>query len=292
MTTLIRTVKELQAYRAGIKGKGSIALVPTMGALHEGHLSLIREARSRADHVIVSNFVNPLQFGPGEDYERYPRTLEADLELVDTLADAMFAPEASDMYPYPEPFQVDVGPIGRMLEGEIRPGHFNGVATVVLKLFLLAQPHVAIFGQKDAQQLAVIRRLVHDFNLGIEIVGVPIVREESGLARSSRNSYLSESGRADALALSGLLSQALECPTAAELLALLRTDEESSRVTWDYRLAVNPATFEEIDQAFVGEALVVLAARVEGVRLIDNALVNLAPADAQQTSKEAYSGKY
>lgn len=292
MTTLIRTVKELQAYRAGIKGKGSIALVPTMGALHEGHLSLIREARSRADHVIVSNFVNPLQFGPGEDYERYPRTLEADLELVGTLADAMFAPEASDMYPYPEPFQVDVGPIGRMLEGEIRPGHFNGVATVVLKLFLLAQPHVAIFGQKDAQQLAVIRRLVHDFNLGIEIVGVPIVREESGLARSSRNSYLSESGRADALALSGLLSQALKCPTAAELLALLRTHEESSRVTWDYRLAVNPSTFEEIDQAFVGEALVVLAARVEGVRLIDNALVNLAPADEQQTSKEAHSGKY
>lgn len=292
MTTLIRTVKELQAYRAGIKGKGSVALVPTMGALHEGHLSLIREARSRADHVIVSNFVNPLQFGPGEDYERYPRTLEADLELVDTLADAMFAPEASDMYPYPEPFQVDVGPIGRMLEGEIRPGHFNGVATVVLKLFLLAQPHVAIFGQKDAQQLAVIRRLVHDFNLGIEIVGVPIVREESGLARSSRNSYLSESGRADALALSGLLSQALKCPTAAELLALLRTHEESSRVTWDYRLAVNPSTFEEIDQAFVGEALVVLAARVEGVRLIDNALVNLAPADEQQTSKEAHSGKY
>ncbi|WP_342763031.1 pantoate--beta-alanine ligase, partial [Dermabacter hominis] len=235
MTTLIRTVKELQAYRAGIKGKGSVALVPTMGALHEGHLSLIREARSRADHVIVSNFVNPLQFGPGEDYERYPRTLEADLELVGTLADAMFAPEASDMYPYPEPFQVDVGPIGRMLEGEIRPGHFNGVATVVLKLFLLAQPHVAIFGQKDAQQLAVIRRLVHDFNLGIEIVGVPIVREESGLARSSRNSYLSESGRADALALSGLLSQALKCPTAAEPLALLRTHEESSRVTWDYR---------------------------------------------------------
>lgn len=292
MTTLIPTVKELQAYRAGIKGKGSVALVPTMGALHEGHLSLIREARSRADHVIVSNFVNPLQFGPGEDYERYPRTLEADLELVDTLADAMFAPEASDMYPYPEPFQVDVGPIGRMLEGEIRPGHFNGVATVVLKLFLLAQPHVAIFGQKDAQQLAVIRRLVHDFNLGIEIVGVPIVREESGLARSSRNSYLSESGRADALALSGLLSQALKCPTAAELLALLRTHEESSRVTWDYRLAVNPSTFEEIDQAFVGEALVVLAARVEGVRLIDNALVNLAPADEQQTSKEAHSGKY
>lgn len=292
MTTLIRTVKELQAYRAGIKGKGSVALVPTMGALHEGHLSLIREARSRADHVIVSNFVNPLQFGPGEDYERYPRTLEADLELVDTLADAMFAPEVSDMYPYSEPFQVDVGPIGRMLEGEIRPGHFNGVATVVLKLFLLAQPHVAIFGQKDAQQLAVIRRLVHDFNLGIEIVGVPIVREESGLARSSRNSYLSESGRADALALSGLLSQALKCPTAAELLALLRTHEESSRVTWDYRLAVNPSTFEEIDQAFVGEALVVLAARVEGVRLIDNALVNLAPADEQQTSKEAHSGKY
>lgn len=292
MTTLIRTVKELQAYRAGIKGKGSVALVPTMGALHEGHLSLIREARSRADHVIVSNFVNPLQFGPGEDYERYPRTLEADLELVDTLADAMFAPEVSDMYPYPEPFQVDVGPIGLMLEGEIRPGHFNGVATVVLKLFLLAQPHVAIFGQKDAQQLAVIRRLVHDFNLGIEIVGVPIVREESGLARSSRNSYLSESGRADALVLSGLLSQALKCPTAAELLALLRTHEDSSRVTWDYRLAVNPSTFEEIDQAFVGEVLVVLAARVEGVRLIDNALVNLAPADEQQTSKEAHSGKY
>lgn len=292
MTTLIPTVKELQAYRAGIKGKGSVALVPTMGALHEGHLSLIREARSRADHVIVSNFVNPLQFGPGEDYERYPRTLEADLELVNTLADAMFAPEVSDMYPYPEPFQVDVGPIGRMLEGEIRPGHFNGVATVVLKLFLLAQPHVAIFGQKDAQQLAVIRRLVHDFNLGIEIVGVPIVREESGLARSSRNSYLSESGRADALVLSGLLSQALKCPTAAELLALLRPHEDSSRVTWDYRLAVNPSTFEEIDQAFVGEALVVLAARVEGVRLIDNALVNLAPADEQQTSKEAHSGKY
>lgn len=282
MTTLIPTVKELQAYRASLKG--SVALVPTMGALHEGHLSLVREARSRADSVIVSNFVNPLQFGPGEDYERYPRTLEDDLALVDDFADAMFAPEVRDMYPYLEPFKVDVGPLGRVLEGEIRPGHFSGVATVVLKLFLLAQPHIAVFGQKDAQQLAIIRRLVHDFNLGIEIVGVPIVREETGLARSSRNSYLTAKGREDALALSGLLSKTVECPTAPELLRLLRNKENSSSVTWDYRLAVNPATFEEIDDAYVGEALVLLAARVEGVRLIDNASVNLVPSGTREAA--------
>ncbi len=282
MTTLIPTVKELQAYRASLTG--SVALVPTMGALHEGHLTLIREARSRADHVIVSNFVNPLQFGPGEDFERYPRTLDADLALVEDLADAMFAPEVRDMYPHEEPFRVDVGQLGRVLEGEIRPGHFSGVATVVLKLFLLAQPHLAIFGQKDAQQLAIIRRLVHDFNLGLEIVAVPIAREDAGLARSSRNSYLSDQGRKDALALSGLLTKALQCPTAPELLALLRETNDSSRVTWDYHLAVNPATFEEIDDAHTGEALVVLAARVEGVRLIDNASVNLAPSDVKKTA--------
>lgn len=282
MTTLIPTVKELQAYRASLTG--SVALVPTMGALHEGHLTLIREARSRADHVIVSNFVNPLQFGPGEDFERYPRTLDADLALVEDLADAMFAPEVRDMYPHEEPFRVDVGQLGRVLEGEIRPGHFSGVATVVLKLFLLAQPHLAVFGQKDAQQLAIIRRLVHDFNLGLEIVAVPIAREDAGLARSSRNSYLSDQGREDALALSGLLTKALQCPTAPELLALLRETHDSSRVRWDYHLAVNPATFEEIDDAHTGEALVVLAARVEGVRLIDNASVNLAPSDVKKTA--------
>lgn len=279
MTTLLTNVASLQAFREGLSG--TVALVPTMGALHEGHMSLIREARKHADHVIVSDFVNPLQFGPGEDYEKYPRNVEADLAFIEGVADALFAPEPADVYPFAEPFQVNVGSIGTVLEGAIRPGHFNGVATVVLKLFLLARPHVAVFGQKDAQQLSIIRRLVHDFNLPVQIVSVPIVREESGLARSSRNAYLDDAAKKEALALSSLLTKAQSCSTVAELSSLLDSESNSANVTWEYKLAVHPATFEPIAADHTGEALVLLAARVHGVRLIDNAFVSLVPKEVR-----------
>lgn len=274
MTTLITTIPELRAARAELTG--TVALVPTMGALHDGHLSLIRLARQHADHIIVSVFVNPLQFGPNEDFDRYPRDLAADLAAVDGLADIVFAPSTAEMYPLPDPFQVDAGPIATVLEGAIRPGHFNGVATVVLKLLTITAPDIAVFGQKDAQQLTVIRRLVVDFNLPVAIIPAPIVREESGLARSSRNTYLSEQGRRDALALGHLLRdlQHHQMP-AADLLTFLGALADTDSVQWDYAEALDPDTFQPIEHGFTGEALVVCAARVDGVRLLDNAFVNV-----------------
>lgn len=218
-TTLLRTAAELHARtRAGRR-----AVVMTMGALHEGHATLVRTAREIAGpdgEVVVTVFVNPLQFGKGEDLDRYPRTLDADLKIAEQAgADVVFAPSVDEVYPGGEPqVRISAGPMGERLEGAVRPGHFDGMLTVVAKLLHLTRPDVALFGQKDAQQLALIRRMVRDLNFGTEIVGVPTVREADGLALSSRNRYLSARERRTALALSQALFAGRDRHAAQEAL--------------------------------------------------------------------------
>jgi len=240
---------------------GSVAVVMTMGALHDGHAELIRTAVRSADSVLVTIFVNPLQFGAGEDLDRYPRTLEADLALCAREgATVVFTPAPDVVYPDGPPVvRVTAGPLGEVLEGASRPGHFDGVLTVVLKLLQLTRPHVALFGQKDAQQLAGIRRMVRDLDLQVDVVGVPTVREPDGLALSSRNRFLSPEQRTSALVLGR---------------ALHRRDVEAGRalvtaepgVELDYLARVDSTTFADHPD---GDLLVV-AARVGTTRLIDN----------------------
>ncbi|MEW2396268.1 pantoate--beta-alanine ligase [Streptomyces sp. NPDC046862] len=217
--TLLRTAGELHA-RARV---GRRAVVMTMGALHEGHATLVRTAREiagRDGEVVVTVFVNPLQFGKGEDLDRYPRTLDADLKIAEQAgADAVFAPSVDEVYPGGEPqVRISAGPMGERLEGASRPGHFDGMLTVVAKLLHLTRPDVALYGQKDAQQLALIRRMARDLNFGVEIVGVPTVREEDGLALSSRNRYLSVTERRTALTLSQALFAGRDRHAAQEAL--------------------------------------------------------------------------
>ena len=218
-TTLLRTADELHARTR----TGRRAVVMTMGALHEGHATLVRAAREIAGpdgEVVVTVFVNPLQFGEGEDLDRYPRTLDADLKIAEQAgADVVFAPSVDEVYPGGEPqVRISAGPMGERLEGAVRPGHFDGMLTVVAKLLHLTRPDAALFGQKDAQQLALIRRMVRDLNFGMEIVGVPTVREADGLALSSRNRYLSPKERRTALALSQALFAGRDRHAAQEAL--------------------------------------------------------------------------
>ena len=259
---VVRTREELAAARDRLPG--SVAVVMTMGALHEGHAELIRAARARADSVVVTVFVNPLQFGAGEDLDRYPRTFDADLELA-TLhgADLVFAPTPDVVYPEPALVRVSAGPLGDVLEGASRPGHFDGVLTVVLKLLHLVRPDVALFGEKDAQQLACIRRMVRDLDVPVHVVGVPTVREPDGLALSSRNAYLSPQERTTALVLSRALRTVVETGSVAAGRTVL--DAEPGVVT-DYLERVDPDTFAATDDG----TLVVVAARVGSTRLIDN----------------------
>jgi pantoate--beta-alanine ligase len=263
------------------RGQGSVALVPTMGALHEGHRSLIREARARADQTVVSIFVNPLQFSPNEDFSRYPRTFDADLEACRAEGvDVVFAPAADDMYPPDRQVSVQSGEMGAIVEGAVRPGHFDGVLTVVLKLFNLVQPDVAIFGQKDAQQLAMIRRMVADLDLPIDIVGAPTVREPDGLALSSRNRYLSADERQVALALSTALraGAAESVPSKIRAAALAVLEAAAPRLALDYLVLVDPATFAVVNASYRGEAVLAVAAKVGTTRLIDNVVLSLRPA--------------
>ncbi|MCF4139669.1 pantoate--beta-alanine ligase [Streptomyces sp. Tue 6430] len=218
-TTLLHTAGELQTRTR----TGRRAVVMTMGALHEGHATLVRTAREIAGpggEVVVTVFVNPLQFGAGEDLDRYPRTLDADLGIAERAgADVVFAPSVDEVYPGGEPqVRVSAGPMGERLEGAARPGHFDGMLTVVAKLLHLTRPDVALYGQKDAQQLALIRRMVHDLNFGVDIVAVPTVREDDGLALSSRNRYLSPAERRTALALSRALFAGRDRHAAQEAL--------------------------------------------------------------------------
>ncbi|MFI6924947.1 pantoate--beta-alanine ligase [Nonomuraea spiralis] len=265
---------------AKARGTGTVALVPTMGALHDGHRSLIRAARARADQVVVSIFVNPLQFAPNEDFSRYPRTFDADLEVCRAEgADVVFAPSAVDMYRPDRQVSVCSGEMGTIVEGASRPGHFDGVLTVVLKLFNLVNPDLAIFGQKDAQQLAVIRRMVADLDLPIEIVGAPTVREPDGLALSSRNRYLSAGERTVALALSrALRAGAAELtPSAIRATARAVLDAAGPELDLDYLALVDPATFKEVGDSYAGSAVLAVAARVGTTRLIDNVVLSLRP---------------
>jgi len=281
---LARTRDELAAARAWLPAP--VVLVPTMGALHAGHRVLLRTARRLAGptgSVVVSIFVNPLQFGPGEDLDRYPRTLDDDLDMCAAEgAELVFAPSAAEMYPGGRPqVTVDPGPAGRVLEGEFRPGFFGGVLTVVLKLLSLTRPDVAVFGQKDAQQLALVRRMVSDLDLGVVIEPVPTVRDPGGLAISSRNAYLSAGDRAKALALSTALraGQARAADGAAAVLAAAgEVLAAEPAVVLDYLALVDPATFAPVPPGQAGPAVLAVAATVGSTRLIDNVPVVLAAA--------------
>jgi pantoate--beta-alanine ligase len=282
---ITNSTAEYSEFRATLQGPGGprIAFVPTMGALHDGHRSLIKLARSRGDVVAVSIFVNPLQFGPGEDYARYPRNLEDDLQVCEADGvDVVFVPSVRDLYPPGRQVTVDAGAIGSVLEGHSRPGHFNGVLTVVLKLFNIIQPHVVIFGEKDAQQLACIQRMVSDLNISIEIVAAPIVRESDGLALSSRNVFLTTTERAVARSISAALEKAAtqsSVPSArAAAYEVLDRAQAEPCFELDYATIVNPATFAEVPDDHVGPATFVVAARVGGTRLIDNTIINFAAA--------------
>ncbi|SDK72154.1 pantoate--beta-alanine ligase [Nonomuraea maritima] len=256
---------------------GTVALVPTMGALHEGHRSLIRQARERADQVVVSIFVNPLQFGPNEDFSRYPRTFDDDLDVCRAEGvDVVFHPGVDDMYPPGRQVSVSAGQMGDVVEGEFRPGHFDGVLTVVLKLFNLVRPDLAVFGEKDAQQLALIRRMVADLDVPVEILGAPTVREPDGLAMSSRNRYLSAEERKVALGLSRALRAGAGRRTPDEIRTAAREElDRNPELKVEYLVLVDPRTFTEVKEPYEGVAVLAVAARVGGTRLIDNVTVTL-----------------
>ncbi|NJC34804.1 pantoate--beta-alanine ligase [Sphingomonas jejuensis] len=274
----IRRTAELRELLAALRaGGGRVALVPTMGALHAGHLSLVAEARRRAEHVVASIFVNPLQFGAGEDLDRYPRRERADAALLSEVGVAvLWAPAADDMYPDGFASTVSVSGITDGFEGATRPGHFDGVATVVAKLFGQVRPDVALFGEKDWQQLQLIRRMATDLDLGVEVVGVPTMRDADGLALSSRNAYLTPEARTAARAMPRALGEAaaaLGRGTAADdALAAGRAALERAGFEVDYLALIDGASMRPID-AVVDGARLIAAARIDGTRLIDNLAV-------------------
>ncbi|WP_412067920.1 pantoate--beta-alanine ligase [Rubrivirga sp. IMCC43871] len=282
------TLAAMQAEAEAARAAGRrLALVPTMGALHDGHLALVEAARRHVGpdgHVAVSVFVNPTQFAPGEDFDAYPRTLDADLDALAPLGvDAVFAPSAAEMYPFGLPpfVTVSVRDLGRHLCGASRPGHFDGVTSVVSKLFLACRPHAAVFGEKDAQQLAIVRRMTAEQGFGIEVVGHPIVREPDGLALSSRNRYLSAQERAQALVLCRALRAAEAAAALGErdarvLQATMEAQVATAPLTrLDYAEVVDADTLQPVDVLAhdgpsSGRYLVAIAAFVGATRLIDN----------------------
>ncbi|WP_311210313.1 MULTISPECIES: pantoate--beta-alanine ligase [unclassified Aeromicrobium] len=273
MTPVVaRTRAEL---RAALAGADRTAFVPTMGALHDGHARLMRHARPLGDTLVVSIFVNPTQFGPGEDLDAYPRTFDADLVVCEREGvDVVFAPDVDEMYPggLDGAVTVDPGPLGQVLEGAARPTHFRGVLTVVAKLFALVRPDVAVFGEKDFQQLALIRRMVRDLALDVEVVGHPIVRKADGLALSSRNTYLTPIQHEQALALSRALRAAADEGVVgrdAVLKAAHEVLDAADGVEVDY-LVVTDLLLGDVDDSYEGEARILVAARVGTTRLLDN----------------------
>jgi pantoate--beta-alanine ligase len=277
---IIHTISEMRAI-ARQHAAQTIGFVPTMGALHAGHLSLVHAAKRTCDAVVVSIFVNPTQFGPNEDFARYPRTFAQDCELLkNAAADFVFAPSTEEMYPPGATTYVTVEGLSGKLDGRSRPGHFRGVTTIVSMLFHIVQPNIAFFGQKDAAQVAVIRKMVRDLNYPVEIVACPIVREPDGLAMSSRNVYLTPEERKSALTLSRSLQRVEQLfrngsRNIEELISAGRqTLAEDTGVKLDYFSIVNPGTLEdirELDQP----ALVAVAAYVGRTRLIDNIILEL-----------------
>jgi pantoate--beta-alanine ligase len=279
---VIRSVKEMQEAASYAHQQGRrVALVPTMGALHEGHAALMRKARERGAAVIVSIYVNPTQFGPREDFRRYPRTLDADLALcARESVEAVFVPPDEEVYASGDVYQVtstwvEETTVARRHEGERRPGHFRGVCTVVAKLFNIVRPEVAVFGLKDYQQFKVIRRMVRDLCYPIEVVGVPTLRESDGLALSSRNKYLSTEERAQALVLWKALNVALDLFNSGEInshrleAAIGRTIQLAPSARLDYADIVNADTLEPVTEARRGD-VILLAVNVGTTRLIDN----------------------
>ncbi len=277
---LVHTIEELRQKRAEWKNL-KVGIVPTMGALHEGHLSLIKKAKETCDKVVVSVFVNPIQFGPSEDFDKYPRTLDKDMELCNSVGvDLVFAPTPKEMYGEGNRLSNDtltyVCPpffYVNKLCGKTRVGHFDGVCTVVLKLFNIVQPDYGFFGQKDAQQVVIIKKMVRDLNVPIEIIQCPIVREDSGLALSSRNKYLSEEGKKDALVLSQILKNIKACfqKGITDVSALKETAYSylTDKHDMEYLEILDKNTLEEKPNANK-DSIALIACRVEGVRLIDN----------------------
>ena len=268
----------------------TIGLVPTMGALHEGHLSLVREARRMCDVVVVSVFVNPTQFGPSEDYEHYPRDLTKDTALLtDYNVNYIFAPAPEEIYPKDFSTYVNVGGLSKLLEGETRPGHFRGVTTVVAILFNTVRPDFAFFGQKDAQQAVIIKRMVRDLAFDTEIVVLPTVREDSGLAISSRNHYLDAEEQQSAAVIHQGLKAAKQAYKkgerhAAKLIEIVRTTiEAESRVRVDYVSVVDSETLEKLEKLDERPMLIAVAAYVGKTRLIDNTMLNKTKKDAAAT---------
>lgn len=288
---VITNLKDMQRYADDVRAEGlTLAFVPTMGFLHEGHATLMRTGRKRAQRLVVSIFVNPTQFGPHEDFDNYPRDARGDEALCrDEGVDVIFMPPAEEMYPPGAQTWVEVSDLSRDYCGASRPEHFRGVATIVTKLFLAVKPHVALFGQKDYQQLAVIRRMTRDLNFDIEIVGVPTVREPSGLALSSRNKYLSDSERERALALSRGLRAAADAAAAGihkseEILTPLHASLQEAKAEIDYVRLVDPLTLEGVDSLDSDtEAVILVAARIGTTRLIDNLTIRAASLAAQSS---------
>ncbi|MFP4159401.1 MAG: pantoate--beta-alanine ligase [Desulfobacterales bacterium] len=276
----MRDIEQMQETAEGLRQQGkSIALVPTMGFLHEGHLSLIRHGRQNADILVVSIFVNPTQFGPGEDYESYPRDPEKDSALAENQgADILFMPEKNDLYPRGYETYIYQESLPQHLCGLSRPGHFTGVMTIVAKLFNIIKPHYAVFGEKDYQQLAIIRKMTADLNFGIHIIGAPTVREPDGLAMSSRNKYLNQRQRNSALQLNRALSEAQEMTVKGEnrarilIEAAVEKVSASPEVSIDYVKVCDPETLEDME-VVDRPALMALAAKVGRTRLIDNAML-------------------
>ena len=288
MPVVVETIEGLRSHlsqlgstavAAGL-ARPTVALVPTMGALHEGHLALVERAQATADIVVVSIFVNPMQFGAGEDLDRYPRTLEADTEKLDAAGVAVvFAPTAAEMYPTGATrTTVNAGDVGLRFEGRIRRGHFDGVLTVVAKLLNIVRPDVIVFGEKDAQQVFLVRRMIVDLDIPVAVEAVPTVRENDGLALSSRNRYLDAGERIAAVALSRALEAAESAADGgvdAVLAACQSVLTPDTGVDLDYLAVVSPDTFQPVDEGHRGRALVLVAAKVGDTRLIDNATVHL-----------------
>ena len=278
---LVDSISRMSTLSKMVRKEGrAIGLVPTMGYLHEGHASLVRAARKHTDFVVLSIFVNPLQFGPSEDFEKYPRDLKRDEECARAAGvDVIFYPPVKEIYPEGYATYVGVEGLTDTLCGASRPGHFRGVATIVAKLFNIVKPAVAYFGQKDAQQAAVIRKMVQDLNMDVEIKMMPIVREADGLAMSSRNSYLSEDERRDALVLHQALQKAQALVKDGEreprkiIRAVREMIEQKPMVKIDYVSVVDTRELREVPE-IAGEALVAVAARVGKTRLIDNVIVS------------------
>jgi pantoate--beta-alanine ligase len=277
---VLSTVREMRSARRAVRQNGqSLGLVPTMGALHAGHIALVRAARAQCDVVAVSIFVNPTQFGPNEDFAKYPRTFEQDCALLEPEGVALvFAPQPEEMYPAGATTFVEVGGVGDRLDGASRPGHFRGVATVVAKLFHIVGPSKAFFGQKDAAQVAVLRSMVRDLNFDLELVVCPTMREPDGLALSSRNRYLSASERRQALVLSRALNMIAATYNASQnhVAPLLESGRSvmatEPNVRIDYLEIVDPDTLLPLTEARPG-ALVAVAAYVGATRLIDNTIL-------------------